>query len=301
MTLHEDEIAVDEAVVRSLLAAQCPQWADLPLTPAGHGTDNTLLRLGDDLLVRLPRTPGTARSLRKEREWLPRLAPRLSWAVPEPVHAGAPTERFPLTWSVHRWIDGELPGPGTVRDWAAFGTDLAAFVQELHAVDLMGAVRGGDLGWYRGGGLRECDDWAVASLEACRGVPGIDADVLTELWRTARALPDAAGPRVWLHGDLKPTNLLVRAGRLHAVLDFGGLSVGLPDAEHAPVWDLPPEARHAYRTALDLSDATWSRARAWALAVGAAGLPYYRDSYPEFAAECAARLAAITADARGGR
>jgi hypothetical protein len=30
------------------------------------------------------------------------------------------------------------------------------------------------------------------------------------------------------------------------VVDVGGLSIGLPDTEHAPVWDLPPGARHAY-------------------------------------------------------
>ena len=65
-------------------------------------------------------------SLRKEREWLPRLAPLLPVAVPEPVHAGTPTADFPAPWSVYRWIDGAEAGPDTVRDWAAFGADLAA-------------------------------------------------------------------------------------------------------------------------------------------------------------------------------
>ncbi len=86
-SLHENEITVDEALVRSLLRAQCPQWADLPLRPAGAGTDNTMYRLGDDLLVRLPRKPDGGPSLRKEQQWLPRLAPLLPRRVPEPVHA----------------------------------------------------------------------------------------------------------------------------------------------------------------------------------------------------------------------
>ncbi|RMI90864.1 hypothetical protein BIU87_25175 [Streptomyces sp. ZS0098] len=86
-SLHENEITVDEALVRSLLQAQCPQWADLPLRTAGAGTDNTMYRLGDDLLVRLPRKPDGGPSLRKEQQWLPRLAPLLPRRVPEPVHA----------------------------------------------------------------------------------------------------------------------------------------------------------------------------------------------------------------------
>ena len=116
----------DEALVRSLLEDQRPEWADLSLSPAGAGTDNTMYRLGEDLLVRLPRTAGSAPSLRKEQEWLPLLAPLLPCHIPEPVHAGTPTERFPLTWSVYRWIDGADVGQGTVGDWAAFGADLAA-------------------------------------------------------------------------------------------------------------------------------------------------------------------------------
>ncbi|MFF2349533.1 aminoglycoside phosphotransferase family protein [Kitasatospora sp. NPDC058115] len=311
MTLHADEIAADEELVRSLLRAQRPDWAGLALAPAGAGTDNTMYRLGEELLVRLPRTPDAARSVRKEQEWLPRLAPLLGrTAVPAPVHAGAPTTAFPLAWSVYRWIDGAEAGPASVRDWAGLGRDLAAFVRELHGLDLMGAVRAGDLSWYRGGSLRDCVEWGTRCLAECRaltgpdaelpdGGGGLDVDTLERLWRAGLALPDSAGPHVWLHGDLKPTNLLVRDGGLRAVIDFGCLSVGRPDAEHSTVWDLPPEARRAYRDALDLDEATWTRARAWAIVVGASGIAYYRHTFPAFVAECLARLRAILADAAG--
>ncbi|WP_338671917.1 aminoglycoside phosphotransferase family protein [Streptomyces sp. SCSIO 30461] len=300
MTLHENEIPVDETAIRSLLDAQCPAWAGLPLSRAGAGTDNTMYRLGDELLVRLPRTAGNGRSLRKEQDWLPRLAPHLAYSIPSPVHAGAPTDAFPLPWSVYRWIDGAEPGPDTVRDWAAFGADLAAFVRELHGVDLMGAARAGGLSWYRGGGLKPCDEWVGGSFDDCRVIVGaeLDIDVLERLWRAALSLPEpGAGRQVWLHGDLKPSNLLVRSGRLHAVIDFGGLSVGLPDAEHATVWDLPPQARQAYWDAMGLDEVAWTRARAWAVAVGVSGIAYYGGKFPAFVAECRARLQAILTDA----
>ncbi|MCS0638781.1 aminoglycoside phosphotransferase family protein [Streptomyces sp. LP05-1] len=299
MTLHENEIPVDEPLVRSLLRAQRPEWAGLPLSPAGSGTDNTMYRLGDDLLVRLPRAAGKGQSVRKEQKWLPRLAPFLACAIPEPLHAGTPTGAFPVVWSVQRWIDGAEAGPETVRDWAAFGADLAAAVRELHRTDLMGATRAGDLSWYRGGSLIPCGQWVGRAFDDCRTTVGaeLDIDTLEELWRTALALPEPAGPQVWLHGDLKPTNLLVREGRLHALIDFGGLSVGLPDAEHATVWDLPPRARRAYRDALNLDEPTWARARAWAIAVGVSGISYYWHTFPAFVAECRARLQAILTDA----
>ncbi|TXS51930.1 aminoglycoside phosphotransferase family protein [Streptomyces sp. t39] len=301
MMLHENEVPVDGALVRELLRAQRPEWSALSLSPAGAGTENTMYRLGDDLLVRLPRTAGAARSLAKERHWLPRLAPLLGRAVPEPVHAGAPGPGYPLPWSVHRWIDGEEAGPGTVRDWAAFGADLAAFVAQLHAIGLMEATRTADLAWYRGGTLGACAGWVERDFGTCRagGDTGLDLDTLERLWTAALDLPDSRAPHVWLHGDLKPTNLLVRGGRLHAVIDFGALSVGLPDAEHSTVWDLPAAARHAYWDALGLDDATRARARAWAVAVGVSGIAYYRHTFPAFVDECTARLRAILADAAG--
>ncbi|MFB6963392.1 phosphotransferase [Streptomyces sp. NPDC056309] len=125
----------------------------------------------------------------------------------------------------------------------------------------------------------------------------LDVGTLEQLWRAALALPEPSGSQVWLHGDLKPTNLLVREGKLHAVIDFGGLSVGFPDAEHSTVWDLPPQARQAYWDTLNLDDLSWTRARAWAVAVGVSGISYYWDTFPAFVAECRARLQAILADA----
>lgn len=292
MALHDNEIAVDEATVRSLLAAQCPGWADMPLRPAGAGTENTMYRLGDDLLVRLPRTADKAPALLKERRWLPRLAPLLTRPIPEPVHAGTPTAAYPVAWSVVRWIDGAQPGPGTVDDWPAFGADLAAFVRELHATDLMTATRTGDLSGYRGGPLRACADWVDKAFTDCPD-PGLDLATLRHWWDAALAEPDPPDPHVWLHTDLKPTNLLVTDGRLHAVIDFGALTVGHPDVEHATVWDLPAPARDAYWNALGIDRPTWIRARGWAIAVAMSGLPYYWQTYPEFIQECQQRLTAI--------
>ena len=297
MTLHDDELPIDADLAASLIRRERPEWANMPLTPAGGGTDNVMFRLGDGLLVRMPRTPAGVGSLRKERTWMPRLAPALPVRIPEPVHAGSPSDAFPLEWSVYRWIDGAPPSSDSVVDWARFGADLAEFVRDLHRADLMGAERAGELSWYRGGSLREPEHWVAAAFEQARPLVGADLglDRLERWWRDALALPDSPAGHVWLHGDLRPGNLLAHHGRLHAVIDFGALSVGAPDAEHAAIWDLPLQARRAYWDALDLDEPTWLRARAWAIAVAIGGIPYYWDTFPEFVAECRARLEAILA------
>jgi aminoglycoside phosphotransferase (APT) family kinase protein len=59
--VHKDEITAD--VAARLVAAQFPQWAGLPVTPVTlDGWDNTTFRLGDELSIRLPSSPGRGRS-----------------------------------------------------------------------------------------------------------------------------------------------------------------------------------------------------------------------------------------------
>src|SRR5712692_3333534 len=100
--MHADELQTDEALVRRLLAAQFPQWAELPIEPLPvGGTDNAIYRLGDELCVRLPRrSDWPIGSFDKEFEWLPKLAPLLPLAVPTPVARGAAGEGYPHAWAV---------------------------------------------------------------------------------------------------------------------------------------------------------------------------------------------------------
>lgn len=297
--LHDDEVFVDAELVRSLLRSQRPGWSELPLREAGSGTDNTMYRLGENLLVRLPKTPGTARAILKEQTWLPLMACHLDCAVPEPLHAGTPTSAYPLAWSVYRWIDGVEAGPASVSDWSTFGTDLARSVRRLHEIDVPDLSGVDDLTWYRGGSLQDCADLLSPAFERCHGLVDetVGVPALDRLWRNALLLPGSSAPAVWLHGDLKPSNLLVRDGRFHAMIDFGALSVGYPDAEHATVWGLPSTARESYWHDIQITEPTWLRARAWAVGVAVFGICYYWETFPEFVAECLATLGHVTSDA----
>src|SRR5688572_1739282 len=115
--MHEDEVEIDAALVGRLLARQFPRWAGLALEPLRpFGTDNALYRLGDEMVVRLPRRERTSRTLEKERRWLPRLAPLLPLAVPVPLAEAMPAEGYPFTWSVYSWLKGETATSGRITD-----------------------------------------------------------------------------------------------------------------------------------------------------------------------------------------
>jgi aminoglycoside phosphotransferase (APT) family kinase protein len=98
-----------------------------------------------------------------------------------------------------------------------------------------------------------------------RRVQGRERDRAAGLWRDALAAP-FDGPPQWFHGDVSTNNLLLRDGRLVAVLDFGCAGVGDPACDTVLLWTrLHGPAREAYREGLGLDDATWARGRGWAL------------------------------------
>src|SRR4051812_44776972 len=101
------EVHVDDPLIRALLRAQHPDLAERPLAIVAHGWDNVLARLGDDLVVRLPRRAAAASLIEHEQRWLPRLAPRLPLPVPVPLRRGVAGEGFPWSWSVCPWFPGE--------------------------------------------------------------------------------------------------------------------------------------------------------------------------------------------------
>jgi aminoglycoside phosphotransferase (APT) family kinase protein len=255
---------IDAELVGRLVRAQFPKWADLPVQPVKNGGwDNRTFHLGPSLLARLPSAERYAAQVEKEQTWLPRLAPLLPVAIPEPVAMGRPAEGYPWRWSIYRWIDGDAAEVSLLRADRSFARALAAFLAALHAADAGGGPAPGPHSFFRGGPLSVYDAEtreAISRLEdrnvAARATRLWDHAVSTR-WRE-RA--------VWVHGDFAAGNLLVRDGRLAAVIDFGCLSVGDPACDLGIAWTfLDPAARTAFRAALDLDEATWSRAKGWVL------------------------------------
>ena len=263
--MHADEVDTDASPVRRLLAAQFPQWADLPIEPVARGGwDNWTFHLGDELVVRLPTASEYALAVEKEHRWLPLLAPRLPLPVPTPVARGAPGAGYTHPWSVYRWISGRPASLERVADHRLFAADLAAFLSALRAVDPAGGPGPGKHNWFRGGPLTTYDSITRHGLHELEG--RVDVDAVRAVWVGALGAP-WDGVERWFHGDVASGNLLVDgAGRLSAVIDFGTCGVGDPACDLAVAWTLlGDEGRDVFRDRLGVDDATWTRGRGWAL------------------------------------
>ncbi|MET7863255.1 aminoglycoside phosphotransferase family protein [Micromonospora taraxaci] len=251
-------------LVRQLIAEQFPRWAHLPVRPVEvGGWDNRTFHLGDAMTVRLPSDEGYVLQVAKEQRCLPMLGARLPLAIPTPLAHGRPGAGYPYPWSVYGWIDGQTARPDRIDDLTRFATDLAAFLRALRAVDTDGGPTAGPHSAWRGGPLSTYDAETRAAIEAHRD--RLPVETVTGMWQAAL---DAtwAGPPVWFHGDIADGNLLVRDGRLAAVIDFGCCGVGDPACDTVIAWTLLGGAsRAAFRDALDVDDATWTRGRGWAL------------------------------------
>lgn len=287
--------AITPGLVSQLIAGQFPHWAGLAVSPvAADGVDNTTFRLGDTMSVRLPSADCYAEQVDKEHRWLPRLRPHLPLPIPEPLAKGVPGCGFPRPWSVYRWIDGQPAAAGNAADLPQLAADLAAFLGALYRVDPAGGPGPGPHNFHRGGPVSFYDGETRAALAALRG--HIDTELAAEVWQAA--VDAGTGDRaVWFHGDAQPANLLVRDGKLSAVIDFGTAGVGDPACDTTIAWTFfAGESRRAFKDRLDFDAATWARGRGWAIWKAMIVLVRARQNDPEDAAYTAGVIDAILAD-----
>ena len=281
--MHVDEVDIDADLVRRLLTAQFPAWAELSLAPVpSAGTDNALYRLGDDMAVRLPRIGWAVGQVEAELRWLPRLAPHVPLAIPAPLAMGDPGEGYPWHWGVYRWLEGENATLDRMGDPTETAVALAGFIKALQRIDPAGGPPPGPHNSGRGVPLADRDEGTRAAIASLSGM--IDSEAATAAWEAALRAPAWGGPPAWIHGDLQSGNLLAQRGRLSAVIDWGCMGVGDPACDLMPAWNLfTAETRAVFREAMAVDDATWARGRGWALSCGLIALPYYKTSNPVLA------------------
>ena len=165
--MHVDEVDTNASLVVRLLITQFPQWTNLPIEPVhSAGTGNALYRLGDDMVVRLPRIPSAVEQVNKEQKWLPRLAPLLPLNIPVPLAKGKPSEGYPWHWSVYRWLEGEDATTEPIADPRQAATDLAQFITALQQIEATGGPAPGRHNFYRGVPLAMRDQQTRAAIAA---------------------------------------------------------------------------------------------------------------------------------------
>ncbi|MFI9593968.1 aminoglycoside phosphotransferase family protein [Nonomuraea sp. NPDC052265] len=269
MNTPEAEIDIDDALVDRLIRAQHPDLAG-PLTLVANGWDNVVHRLGDGLSVRLPRRRVAVDLVVNEQRWLPVLAGYVQVALPVPVRLGVPGEGYPWPWTIAPWYEGRTVADVPPSERAVVAVTLAGFMNDLHRPAPSDAprnpVRGVPLA-HRDRAVRERMPFVARR------------DELLPLWERLVALPPWPGPPLWLHGDPHPANLVLDGGKLAAVLDFGDLTSGDPATDLAAAWLVfDQDGRAVFRAHVDADQATWERARGWALVIGTALAAHSADN-----------------------
>jgi len=286
------EVAITRDLVHALLVDQHPDLAHLPLAELAAGWDNIVYRLGDELLVRLPRRALAVPLVVREQRWLPELAPRLPLPVPVPLRIGTPSSRFGWPWSIVPYFAGDPALTRAPDDLMKAADVLGGFVAALHQP----APGNAPAGSLRGIPLAARTDQNLAWIHQLAA--WIDGSSVAACWADHLLVAPWSGPPTWLHGDLHVNNLIVDRGELRAVIDFGDLTAGDPATDLIAGWMLfDAIERRRFRDALGVDDDTWRRGRAWALTLGLAYLSHAADD-PAFARCGLATIDAVLADAR---
>ena len=270
------EVPIDAALVTRLVAAQHPALL-APVSWLSSGWDNELFRLGDEHVVRMPRRALAVPLIEHEQRWLPELQKLVEVPIPVPVAVGLPSDDYAWPWSIARWLPGEPVAQLPVADRGAIVEPLAEFIVDLHAP----APAGAPSNPVRGTPLAVRDE-AVRGRLTSGSIP--HARELEAVWVRALAAPVYTGPPIWMHGDLHPINVLADAsGALSAVIDFGDLGGADPACDLAAAWlFFDAEQRAAFRVRIGTSgphdEASWERARGWAVAQASAFLQNSSDA-----------------------
>ena len=195
------EFAIDAALVRALLEEAHPDLASLPLSPFDEGWDNVMFRLGDEMLVRLPRREKALDAIRVEIRHLSSLADRLPLPVSRPLRHAPPSARFPMPWTVVPDLPGETADRNPPSPDEAMV--LADFLSALHR-EAQDAPRAR----HRGCPLAIVATDTEARLGRLAAKTDLIGDRVMAAWHDGlRQAPSAKS--VWIPGDLHPRNVLV--------------------------------------------------------------------------------------------
>ena len=257
-------ITINVELVQSLIKEQFPDWSHLEVKPVKNGGhDNRTFHLGDQMSVRLPSAERYIPQVEKEHKWLPFLTKHLSLPISTPLAKGKPADNYPCPWSIYKWVEGETANRENIVDLNQLAKDLGGFLVELQSIDASEGPLAGIHNFHRGGDLAVYDEQSRNAIENNKEI--FNEHVLKELWELSLDSKWDREP-VWLHGDVATGNILVKDGKLSAVIDFGGLGVGDPSCDAVMAWTFfDDDSRKIFKAALDMDEETWNRARGWAL------------------------------------
>ncbi|WP_347039460.1 aminoglycoside phosphotransferase family protein [Glutamicibacter halophytocola] len=262
--MPDAEVDIDLAMVRQLIAAQAPQWAHEEVKYLATGWDNEVYRLGDSLMIRLPRRQLGEEIGIKERRWPPQMAKDCGIDLGLAIFEGQPTSIYPYTFSICRYVPGTSAARFKRQDRDGYAEEFSGLLRALHQPSSSPEPRSG----FRGCAL------ALLDARTREQISNLDSSLrpgALALWEEAVETEDYQGAPVWPHGDPHPHNTIVGDELPHpavSLVDYGDLCVGDPASDLGMFWMhfTPTGISRAFESyGIAVGSPAWKRARGWAL------------------------------------
>ncbi len=283
MAEWDADVAIDEELVRALLAEQFPELETRSVRLVGEGFDNSVWLVDEEWAFRFPRRAIAVPLVARELAVLARLAPLVPIPVPIPAFVGTESERFPRPFFGHVLLRGsELADADlTNSDRARLGIEIGRFLRALHAPatrEAVDAERALPVDPNRRADMPFRVRLTRERLDAISDLAATSRSAAERILSAAEGLEPSA-VQVLAHGDLHVRHVLVDRGALSGVIDWGDVCVGDPSIDLLFVWSvLPPDAREAFFEEYgQVDDATRLRARVLAIMLSAVLALYARD------------------------
>jgi len=258
------EVDITADLVRSLLEQQHPDLAGMPIHIMESGWDNVMVRIEEDLALRLPRRAIADSLILNEQKWLPFLSPKLSVPIPVPIRVGEPQDNYPFHWSVLPWLPGQAADQSP-PDGSEAGV-LSQFLKELHEIELPDDHPKNPV---RECALSEKQKDIERRMVNLKGQTDLLTPTIMEVWNTALDT-NIDCPKCWIAGDIHARNVLVDKGKITAFIDWGDMCGGDRATDLAAIWALlsTSQARQSATRTYRMSEATLKRAKGWAVFYG---------------------------------
>jgi aminoglycoside phosphotransferase (APT) family kinase protein len=231
------EIDVDEDLARELIEGPWPQFRGTVIRRFGQGWDNSAYLVDERIIFRFPRRSIAVPLIAHELAMLPKIAPHVPFAIPNPSYAGVPGASYPWPFEGYDFVPGETACTRELSDGERLqlATDLGQFLRALHDIDVEPLD-----------GLRH-DSFGKMRPELL----GIQE-------------PPLQAQDCVVHGDLYARHLLLDDGnRLCGVIDWGDLHRGPAAVDLSAVhMMIPPRHREAFFAAYgEVDEQSWHFAR----------------------------------------
>ena len=216
--IPEPDFRFSSDLVCRLIDQQFPNLRDRDPERVGAGYDVEVWRISDDLVVRLPRRKTAFTFVEREIKHLPSLPQDLPLALPRIEAVGVANELLPGPWFATQYLPGVSGNEATLSECALGAADLGVTLASLHTLSTEHlanvSARGVEIETRRSfveHGLQQLPTWA---------------ERISRRYFDQAVRAGSEGAKVFLHGDVHRSNLIVDGGRLTALIDFGDLGYG---------------------------------------------------------------------------